>query len=391
MRYQKLFLAGTLLAGLCFGPLRAAEPPAEDVEDFKVAPEALDKQLIEQLHKSEREAQDASFKLAQRGKRVIGLLAEIVQKDKSKQASYYAALSLAHIQNPAAAAALLPVLKNTESERGILLVAIEATGADGTRGAFAELSRLAHSHPDGDVQLAAFKSLSLMIESYASMEPAMIEFLGDSRDQFREIAVKTCYQAASRKVFFRHAEPKLLELAEHDSSSAIQSNAMSALARMGSKQAVAVFVRLMLDPKTPSSVSKQALNNFTSLTGVPLRDLAAVPGWWEKYGEKEYAHAAPLIPPGTPILLPTDGPGPQPLANGPGPAPQPVATAPNALNAQSNPPPHTPDAAPTPVAVPDKNPPPSPTGAPATKGPALRKQLDDDDGPTPYHGVPMGH
>lgn len=252
--------------------------------------------LVEKLSGTRSEAMDASVKLGQMGRRAVPALATVVKTSKNQQALFFAVRSLTLIRHPSAAKSLLPILKDKEADRNLRIMAIGAVGADDLADSVDELKKLAIDPNDGDMRFVALKALSVMKTAWNDSEELFVKGLSDDRDDIRTLCTKVCYQVATLRIFYYSAEPRLLEIAEKGHVVGVRCNSMAALARMKSRLAVPMLVRLLGNEDTPSSVSKYALKAFQALTGVPVRDVAAVEKWWEQFGKKRYANAAPLRP-----------------------------------------------------------------------------------------------
>ena len=253
--------------------------------------------LVAQLAKSKTEAYDAALKLGQMGGRAVPVLVDALTRAESEQVKYYVVLALSRVRDKSGAQALLPMLKNENLHVSLRLMAIDAVaGADLAEGV-PDLKELAVKSPEGDVRFKALLALSVMLGAWSDCEELFTKGMGDERDDIRQLCAKVCYQAASKKIIYFSAETKLLELAEKDPLLPVRANALAALARMNSKRAAGVCIRVLADGSTPQILAQQALNSLKLVSGVPLKNAEAALSWWEKFGKERYENAPLLLRP----------------------------------------------------------------------------------------------
>lgn len=253
--------------------------------------------LIGQFSKSKTEAMDAAVKLGQMGRRTIPILADVLASTKNEAVRYYCTYSLSMIRDISAAKILLPLVTDEKADPNTRIMAIGAVGGAELEEGIKPLQQIATTDANGDLRFKALMALSVMIKSWNESEKIFADGLGDARDDVRQLCCKVCYQAAAVKIFYRGAEPKLLELSEHDSIPAVRINAIAALARMKSKRLVPVLIRIIGNGNELASLQKQALAAAQNVTGVPFRNAESAKTWYEKFGKTEYENAAPLITP----------------------------------------------------------------------------------------------
>lgn len=252
--------------------------------------------LIEKLGKTKTEAQDASVKLSRLGSRALPMLADLVAKTDNAQVKFYAAYSLSLMKDPAAGKALMPILKDPNADKELRKLAMQATrGGQGTMSV-GELVRIAQNpEEDSDLRFMALKELSVKIESFADLELLFVDALGYDRDDIRQLAAKQCFQAATTKVIYLTAEPKLVEMAEKDAVFFCRSNAIAALARMKSRMAVPALLRILADEKATPQLKDQALNGLKAITQIPFVSIEKAKAWADNGGAKPYESAKPLL------------------------------------------------------------------------------------------------
>ncbi|MCW8132422.1 MAG: HEAT repeat domain-containing protein [Planctomycetota bacterium] len=311
------FLAACLAAPLA----RSAEAPRGEAIDHGGGEEDFNSNrriddvvvsLAGQFSKSKQEALDASVKLAQMGRRSVPVLANILASTQNEQVRFYCVYSLSMIRDANAARLLLPLIGDEKADVNMRIMAIGAVGGAELDEGVKPLQALASSD-NGDLRFKSLLALSVMIRAWAECEKIFTDGLSDPRDDVRQLCCKVCYQAAAVKIFYRGAEPKLIELAERDSIPGVRGNAIAALARMRSKKCVEMLVRVVTTGDTQSGIGKQALGALQNVTGVPVRDGAAAQTWWDKFGKNEYEKAAWLLPPGAKV----GSPDPKSVAAGP--------------------------------------------------------------------------
>jgi len=258
--------------------------------------------LVGQLSKGHVEARDAAMKLGQMGSqgkmaaRIVPVLADVMNKATSEQVKHYAIVALSLIRDPSAARVLLPLLEDKKADPNLRLLAVNAVGSADLEEGLKPLQVAATEDESGDLRFKALMALSVMPTAWKSSEKIFVERLSDPRDDVRQLAAKTCHQVATLKIYYFSAEPKLLELAEKDSIPQVRFNAIAALARMKSRLAVAMLIRVLGDAGTSDLLAKQTLGAAQNLTGVPFRNKDGALTWWEKYGKAEYEKAKPLQP-----------------------------------------------------------------------------------------------
>lgn len=252
--------------------------------------------LIEKLGKTKTEAQDASVKLSRLGSRALPMLADLVAKTENAQVKFYAAYALSLMKDPAAGRALLPILKDPNADKELRKLAMQATrGGQGAMSA-GELVRIAQNpQEDADLRFMALKELSVKIESFADLELLFADALSNDRDDIRQLAAKQCFQAATTKVIYLTAEPKLVEMAEKDPVFFCRSNAIAALARMKSRMAVPALLRILADEKATPQLKDQALNGLKAITQIPFISIEKAKAWADNGGAKPYESAKPLL------------------------------------------------------------------------------------------------
>ncbi|MBI3829676.1 MAG: HEAT repeat domain-containing protein [Planctomycetes bacterium] len=253
--------------------------------------------LIAQFSKSKSEAMDAAVKLGQMGRRTIPILADVLASTKSEVVKYYCTYSLSMIRDTGAAKILLPLVADEKADLNTRILAISAVGGAELEDGVKPLQQVATSDANGDLRFKALMALSVMIKSWNESEKIFTDGLSDTRDDIRQLCCKVCYQAAAVKIFYRCAEPKLLEMAESDGIAAVRINAIAALARMKSKRLIPVLIRIVGNANELASLQKQALAAAQNVTGVPFRNVESAKTWYEKFGKAEYENAAPLITP----------------------------------------------------------------------------------------------
>lgn len=295
------FLWMSFLAILAL-PLAALDGGASDAEMVggRANLDEIILTLVGQLSKGHVAARDAAMKLGQMGSqnkmaaRIVPVLADVMNQAASEEVKHYAIVALSMIRDPSAARALLPLLEDKKAAPELRLLAVNAVSSADLEEGLKPLQNAATEDENGDVRFKALLALSVMPSAWKNCEKIFVERLSDPRDDVRQLAAKTCFQVATLKIYYYSSEPQLLELAEKDSIPQVRLNAIAALARMKSRLAVAMLVRILSDAGTSDLLAKQALGAAQNLTGVPFRNKEGTQTWWEKYGKTEYEKAKPL-------------------------------------------------------------------------------------------------
>jgi hypothetical protein len=348
-------------AGLVAGRARGGQP-----DDEFGGPAPYDEVVLglaRQLSRSPTEAVDAAAKLAQIGRRAVPVLVELLRRAPNAQVKYYAALALSRARHPSAAQALLPLLSDEKAARELRLLAVEAVSSAWLAESIVPLKSLASAEqPDEELRQKALEALSVMPGAWSQCEELFVGCLDARSEATRSLGAQACLYAAAKKITYASGEPRLLELAQSDPSLGVRGRAVLALARMKSGRAVALFIRLLSDPATPSGLAKQILAACEQVTGVPLRDAAGASAWWEKFGKARYENAPPLAP-----RVPTDQKAELAAKSSEPPSEK------SGAGAHAEPAAHPPQEA-------------------ASKKEGPERKVIPDDGPPrdPYSGVPMG-
>jgi len=268
--------------------------------------------LVSCLSKEKTTAQDAAVKLARLGRRSIPVLIELLKanltlepmpkdpkdakeaKDPPLKASaqkgnpalaYYATFSLAHIRLADAAKPLLPLLENPRTPGDLRNMVIEALGLEYVPEAGALLQKIAAEDPDLAMRKKAYNQLAIMPNFWVASEKLFVTALSDPDDEIRVLAAKQCQYAR----IYLSATDKLIELSEKDPLDPVRIQAMLALSRMKVRKAVPALVRICVSPDSTNAIMPTVLRTLNLITGVSLKDAAAVQTWWTKFGEAEYA------------------------------------------------------------------------------------------------------
>jgi HEAT repeat protein len=245
-------------------------------------------ELCDQFKKDPALAQDAARKLASMGRRAVDTVSEVLKENLAKkepnpQTTFYCVWSLSRIKSGAAAAALLPILKDDKKPADLRMLAVEALGMELIPDGIAALQSIAESDADSALQKKAFMQLALIPESWAKSETLFINALSNPSDEIRGIASKQCYFAH----IYLNAADKLIELAEKDSVYTIRVNAVLALERMRIKRAVPMLVRIANDPQTTAPMLSLVLKSIGALGGgYSFKDVAALNTWWTRNAEE---------------------------------------------------------------------------------------------------------
>ncbi|HYG77848.1 MAG TPA: HEAT repeat domain-containing protein [Planctomycetota bacterium] len=286
--------------------------------------------LVVNLSRDKVAAQDAALKLSRLGKRSIPVLADllksslIIEKEEKDEKNptpktaaqkgnphlaYYTALALSRIKLADAAKQLLPALESPKVDPNLRQLAIEALGLEFVPEAGAVLQKIAATDADIELRRKAYGQLTIMPNFWASSEKLFVDALSDPDDEIRALAAKQCMFT---RIYLSGTE-KLIDLAEKDPQPTVRANAMLALSRMRATRAVPMLVRVCSDAQASAATHTAALRTLNLITGMGLKDSAAVEKWWKNFGEKEYTKPAP------PQLTPADAPA-QPKISPPAPS-----------------------------------------------------------------------
>jgi len=280
--------------------------------------------LIANFSRDSSTAQDAALKLAKLGKRAVPVLSELLSANLppppppagtpppetkgNPQLAFYSVLALSRIKAVDAAKPLLPLLGNEKGSPELRTLALEALGLELLADSAPVLQKIAASDPDTQLRKKAYAQLSVMPAFWVKAEKLFVDALSDPDGEIRTLAARQCYYCR----IYLSATDKLIEVAEKDAEPAARLNAMLALSRMRARKAVPALARLVSSADTPPAAQQQALRALNAITGVTLKDAAAVQNWWKKLGEAEYAklEAPPQAPPAGPtqraVVVPAD-------------------------------------------------------------------------------------
>lgn len=302
------FLCVAAVLVLASAPIRAGQttlPPDEMTADANY--DEVVRDLVGCLVKDKTTAQDAAVKLARLGRRSIPVLTELLRANFTPEPppskdphdpppkpvvqkgnlalAYYSTYALAHIRLGEAVKPLLPLLASPRTPPDLRNMVIEAPGLEHLPEAGVLLQKIAAEDLDLAMRKKAYNQLAIMPNFWVASEKLFVTALADPDDEIRALAAKQCMFTR----IYASGVDKLIELSEKDAQTAVRTNAMLALSRMRVRKAVPALVRVAVNPETSSALLPTALRTLNLITGVSLKDAAAVQTWWTKFGEAEYA------------------------------------------------------------------------------------------------------